>query len=252
MIKIGVSGIGNKSSNLELFHNAGIKAAEIEFVRGIYMDNDRAKEVGTIAKTLGIELSIHAPYYINLNSDDKIKIHASMSRIIQCCERAHYLGAKSVVFHCGYYGKDSKEQTYQNIKERILEMQEKIKEKHYDVKLCPEVMGKINVFGSFEEILRLVKETKCSFCLDFAHLKARNLGKIDFEEYIKQIKHFSHIQCHYSGIEWTDKGEKNHTLVNMNEAKELFSLLKKHKIDCTIICESSDPFGDAVKMNKII
>jgi deoxyribonuclease-4 len=235
-----------------LFHNAGIRAAEIEFVRGIYMDNNRAKEIGQIAKSLGIELSVHAPYYVNLNSDDKTKVHASMQRIVQSCERAHHLGAKNIVFHCGYYGKDSREQTYQNIKERIVQMQDELKKKDIDVKLCPEVMGKINVFGSFEEIQRLVKETKCSFCLDFAHLKARQLGKVDFEEYIKQVKHFSHIHCHYSGIEWTDTGEKNHTNVNINEAKELFSLLDKHKINCTIICESSDPFGDAVKMNKMI
>ncbi|MCX6750549.1 MAG: hypothetical protein NTZ83_03760, partial [Candidatus Pacearchaeota archaeon] len=80
-------------------------------------------------------------------------------------------GAKSIVFHSGFYGKDFakaktpeekkkiEEETFQNIKKRITEMMEIIKEKKWKVELCPETMGKINVFGSIEEISRLVKET---------------------------------------------------------------------------------------------
>ena len=249
MIKIGTAGIG---SDLKLIYNEGIKAAEVEFVRGIYIDNEKAKLIGEQAKYLDFELSVHAPYFINLNSDDKFKVHASKNRVIQSCERANFLNAKNVVFHAGFYGKMSKEQTFQNIKQIILELQETLKEKEIKVNLCPEVMGKINVFGSFEEIMQLVKDTKCSFCLDLAHLKARNLGKINYEDYIKQVKSFKHIHCHYSGIEWTDKGEKKHILVDLKEAKEIFTLLKEYKINSTIICESTDPLNDAIKMNKII
>ena len=155
MIKIGVGGIGNGLDTLPLFVSKGIMAAEVAFVRQVYMNNQAAKRIGALAKDLKFSLSVHAPYYINLNSDDDKKVKASMFRILQSCERAYHLGAKNVVFHAGYFGKMSKEETYENIKSRILEL--KARAKKWKVNLCPETMGKINVFGSYDEIMALVK-----------------------------------------------------------------------------------------------
>lgn len=252
MIKIGVAGIGNGLDTIPLFVKKGVLAAEVAFVRQIYMDNITAKRVGALARDLKFSLSVHAPYFVNLNSDDKKKVNASMYRILQSCERAHYLGAKNVVFHAGYFGKMSKEETYENIKNRILEMKEKVKAKGWNVNLCPETMGKINVFGSFEEIMELVKDTKCAFCVDFAHMKARSVGKIDFEDLVKKLKGFKHVHGHYSGIEYGDKGEKRHILTPQKEAKELLGLLHKYKVNCTIINESPNPLSDVLMMNKIL
>ena len=42
-----------------------------------------------------------------------------------------------------------------------------------------------DVFGSIDEISRLVNETGCSFCLDFAHILARD-KKVDYEK-IKEL-----------------------------------------------------------------
>ena len=250
MIKIGVAGVSEQEIPELVLNN--IFAGEVEFVRQIYLTNEKAKILGQAANWKNFDLSIHAPYFINLNSEKKDIVHASKERILSSCERAHNMGAKNVVFHPGYYGERGKLETYENIKQRILEMQEVITEKKWNVKLCPETMGKINVFGSWEETKELVKQTGCGFCMDFAHMKARNFGDIDFEDYVKKIKKFKHVHCHYSGIHWTDKGEKNHELVDMKEAKELLSLLVKHKVNCTIICESPDSFGDVLKMNKIL
>lgn len=253
MIKIGIAGIGNGLENIPLFVKKGIIAGEVEFVRQVYMkSNDKAKEIGVLAKKEGFDLSVHAPYFVNLNSHEKVKVDASIKRILDSCERGHHMGAKNIVFHSGYYGKDSKEDTFETIKGRLLKIQDKIKDQKWDVTLCPETMGKINVFGSFDEIMGLVKEVKCGFCMDFAHMKARHLGSVNFEEYVKKIKKFKHVHCHYSGIEWTDKGEKKHIPVDMKEAKELVGLLKKHKVNCTIICESPETFDDTIKLNKLI
>jgi len=250
MIKIGVAGISNGLDTIPGFIKRGIVAGEVEFVRQIYMKNDKAKQVGKLAKQEGFELSVHAPYFVNLNSAEKVKVDASIKRIVDSCERASHLGAKNVVFHSGYYGKDSKEKTFEVIRDKLLKIKDKVKK--FDVVLCPETMGKINVFGSFDEIMGLVKEVKCGFCMDFAHMKARHLGNLDFEDYVKKIKKFKHVHCHYSGIEWTDKGEKRHKLVDMKEAKVLLGLLKKHRVNCTVICESPDPLSDVLKMNKIL
>ena len=256
MIKIGPAGLGGvkeASKNLEYYNKLGFTACEIAFTYSVYMNNKQAEEIGKTAKKFNIDLSIHSPYYINLNSSEKEKIEASKKRILDCCERAHYLGAKYVVFHSGFYGKLTKEETYNKIKENIIDILEIIKKNNWNVFLAPEMMGKINVFGSLDEIFRLVEETKCHFCIDFAHLRAYTNDKMKYNEMCEKIKKFGHIHSHFSGIEYGDKGEKNHILTPEKEIEKLIEAIKKNNInDITIINESPDPVGDSVKTLKII
>jgi len=258
MIKIGPAGIGSvidAASNLEKYYKMGFRACEIPFTYSVFIKEDKhkkqIKDIYETVKKLDFNLSIHAPYWINLNSAEKIKVVNSKKRILNSCKIAHLIGAKRVVFHCGYYGKDSKEKTYQSIKKEILDMMKTIKAKKWKVKLCPETMGKINVFGSTEEILRLVKETKCDFCLDFAHLHARSLGKMTYKEMYKKYKGFKKLHCHFSGIIFGDKGERSHKMTPSKELKGLLAALPKNK-DITIISESPDPVKDSRKALKIL
>ncbi len=263
-IKIGPSGIGGVEEAeeiLEEFNRVGFGNCEVAFTHSVYMDKEQGERIGKIAKEKKINLSIHAPYFVNLNSEEKAKVHATMQRILKCCEIGDALGAKSIVFHPGYYGKDFqkvkteeerekiKEETFQNIKKRILEMMDTIKEKKWKVELCPETMGKINVFGSIEEISRLVKETGCSFCIDFAHILARD-KKVDYEK-IKKLFPGKTWHCHFSGIEYTDKGERNHLNLKKEQWRELFENLPKDK-DITIVCESPRQVEDSIEGLKVL
>jgi len=252
MIKIGPASIGSGIKTLPELKELDMQVAEVEFVHSIYMDNAKAKLLAPIAKENKVKLSIHAPYYINLNSDDKAKIRASRKRILDSCERGHHLGASHIVFHPGYVGKMTREETFENIKNEMIELNKTIKARKWNVKLAPETTGKISVFGDLDETLKLARQTKSSFCIDFSHLKARLLGKIDYEDVIKKLKNKGHIHAHFSGIEWTNKGEKKHIMTPRAEAKNLIQLLIKHKIDITIINESPDPWKDALMMNKIL
>jgi deoxyribonuclease-4 len=263
-IKIGPSGFGPVNTAeevLDRYSEKGFDNCEIDFTYTVYMDKEQAEKIGKLAKEKKIHLSIHAQYFVNLNSEEKPKIHASMQRILKCCEIGHYLGAKSIVFHSGFYGKEFakakteeekkkvKEETFQNIKKRIIEMMEVIKEKKWEVKLCPETMGKINVFGSPEEISRLVKETGCSFCIDFAHILARE-KKVDYEK-IKKLFPQKEWHCHFSGIEYGEKGERNHIGLKKEQWKELFDNLPKDK-DITIVCESPARIEDCEEGLKVL
>ncbi|MBU0929485.1 MAG: TIM barrel protein [Nanoarchaeota archaeon] len=255
MIKIGPAGIGGAkecSKNLEYYNKQGITCAEIPFTYGIWMSNKQAEDIGKIAKENKVQLSIHAPYYINLNSAELKKIEESKKRILDCCEKAHYLNAKCVVFHPGFYGKLGKEETYNIIKENINEIVDYINEKKWNVKIAPETTGKVNVFGSLDEIFNLVKETKCYFCIDFAHQLARSNGKMTYEEMCEKIKDFKDIHAHFSGIDYGIKGEKNHKLTDEKEIEKLGQAIKKYKIEnITIINESPNPIGDSEKTIKI-
>ena len=96
-VLFGPAGLGTPAvEGLERCKKLGLGAAEVEFTYGVRMTNATAKQIGAAAKRLGIKLSVHAPYYINLASKEKSKLNASKKRILQSCERAHYLGASPV------------------------------------------------------------------------------------------------------------------------------------------------------------
>jgi len=254
MLRIGPAGIGGvkeAEANLLEYNKLGFTAAEVSFTYSTYLKKNDAMRIGKLAKKLNIQLSIHGSYYINLNSEDEIKIERSKQRILKACEIGHYLGAKDIVFHAGYFGKRDKEESYQTIKENLIELKKEIKKNKWNIKLSPETTGKNSVFGSLKETLRLAEETKTAFCIDFAHLKARNQGEIDFNEIIKEIKH-KNFHIHYSGINYGPKGEKNHIPIDVKEFKELATALKKHKITGEIICESPEQIKDSIKMKEIL
>lgn len=247
----GIGGVKQAPKILQEYNKQGIKAAEIPFTYRVWMDNSQAKEIGQTAKKFGIMLSIHAPYYINLASLDKKKIEASKKRILNCCEKGHYLGAKYIVFHAAYYSGKTEEECFNIVKKQIQEMQHVIKHKGWNVKLAPETTGKKSQFGSLEELLKLKRQTGCSLCIDFAHLYARECGKINYKEIFEKIKKLGHIHAHFSGIEFTAKGEKRHLITPESRLKELLGWIKKYKIDVTIINESPSPFKDSLKGKRI-
>jgi len=244
----GSAGLGNEEG-VKHAKELGLGAMEVEFTYGVRMSNAEAKKVGEIAKKLGIKLSVHGPYYINLASKEKAKLNASKKRILMSCERAHYLGASPVVFHSGFYqGRDEKE-VYDLIKEAIIDLQKTIKKNKWNVKLAPETTGKKSQFSGLDDLLRLKRETGCSICVDFAHLYARDAGKIDYNNIFKKIKSLHHIHCHFSGITYTAKGERSHKLLDKKFFMPLAKAIKKAKPkSMVIINESPDVFGDAVKM----
>jgi deoxyribonuclease-4 len=256
MIRFGPAGLGGVKvavENLEKFAKLDLKACEIAFTYGVYIKESQKKEIEEIketAKKLDIKLSIHAPYWINLNSKEKKKIEKSKERILESCKIGSKLGACKVVFHPGYYGKFEKEETYQNIKKAVLDMQKEIKKSGWKIKLAPETTGRLNVFGKEEEILKLVKETKCSFTLDFAHLLARSQGKKDYREMYNEFKKFKSVHAHFSGIVWGNKGERKHKLTSEIEMEKLLKILPKNK-DIILINESPNPVADSVRALKI-
>lgn len=256
-IRFGPAGLGSikdSVSRLETYHKLGLKACEIAFTYGVYIKEDKhkkeIKEIEEAARKYNIELSIHAPYWINLNSKEKRKIEESKKRILDCCKIGGMLGVTYVVFHPGYYGGMDKEKTYQNIKKEILEMQKEIKKQKWKVKLAPETTGKINVFGSIEEILLLVKETSCFFTLDFAHLLARSGGKENYKEMYSKFKQFKNLHCHFSGINWGEKGERSHKVTSEEELRKLLKVFPRNK-EITIINESPESVQDSVKSLRI-
>lgn len=261
----GVPTVSTKRSTVDGIRTVaqlGLDAMEVEFVRGVAMSLEGASEAGRVASQLDVRLSVHAPYFINLCSTDKKVAEASKKRIVDAALRAERMGAQEVVVHPGYYGNLSSEEAYRLVKQRYGEILDKLKEKNVKIaKIAFETTGKVSQFGSLEELVSLAKETGCLICVDFAHIYARQAGRIDYAEVFDRLKPLKpkHLHIHFSGIEWTPakKGsggnEKNH--VNIAEGNPLFKPLAQEilnrKIDVTIISESPILEQDSLLMKKI-
>jgi deoxyribonuclease-4 len=247
-IRFGPTGIGPVEDavlNLESYAKLGFRAAEVLFTYGVYIkDRGDALKIGRAAKKFGVYLSVHAPYWINLNSKEKAKVEASKKRILKCCEVASWLGAKRVVFHPGFYSGMDSEKAGVKIKEEIIEMMGVVKENKWDVELCPEVMGKVNVFGSIGEIGDLVEATGCGVCVDIAHILAR-YGRYEFEK-MRKVFRLKKWHVHFSGIEYGAKGERRHLVTPIEEWEKVLKFLNGLDKDVVLICESPDAVGDSV------
>lgn len=261
---IPVSSKGRSTlDGIETVSDLGLNSMEVEFVRGVKMGLDMAKEVGELSNKLNIKLSIHAPYYINLCSKEKEKVNASKQRIIKSAERAHAMHADIVVFHPAYYGKLSKEEAYQKVKEACEDIRDFLKGKRMtDVRLGLETTGKVSQFGTLDEIIQICRELKyCSPVVDWAHLYARAAGRINFSEIFDKVSILKpkHLHTHFSCIEFSPvdmkgKGNERRHLTLDTKKPDFEPLVKeilKRKVDITLISESPILEQDALVMKKM-
>ena len=250
-------------SGIKHVADLGLDCMEVEFVKGIKMGSDTAKKIADTARTLGVRLSVHAPYYINLNSPDRGKRLVSQERILNSARLAALCGAQNVVFHCGYYGKGSPEEAFQNIKTGLQEIASILKAERTPVSLRAETMGKKAQFGSFEEILFMCREVDGLLpCFDFSHIHARE-GKVNsYLEFFRILTKISKklgkeslddLHIHISGSEYSARGEIKHLNLKESDFKydEWIQALRDFDVKGMVICESPFQELDAVMLKNL-
>lgn len=239
----------------------GLNAMEVQFVRGARMKGSTAEDIGEEAKKHGILLSIHAPYYINLNSEKEEIIEKSKERIMKSARLADKMNAWIITVHAGYYSGMSSREATEIIADNVVECAEKIEDEALNVKIGLEQMGKEKSWGTLDELETVVDRTSVAVpVLDFAHYHARYCGKLktkeDFEDLLKRYEaiHQGRLHSHFSSIEYGDKGEKKH--LDMEEYqpdfRKLAPLLKEKDYDITVICETPELDRDSLKMKDIL
>ncbi len=244
---------GDTLTGIKTVKELGLHAMEVQFTHGIQMGEELAKRVGEEQKRQGIALSIHAPYYINLLSEDRDKVYASRKRILDSCRLGHLMNAGKIVFHAAYYGKYPEKDAYEKTKLQLAEILGEIRKNKWNVELAPETTGRISQFGTLGELLQMAEELECSFCIDVAHLYARNQGKISYAELFSKLEGRRHVHFQFSGVEFGRSGEERHLVLNGKPdfrafAKELLA----HNTDATIISESPITWEDSLKMKEIL
>ncbi len=243
-------------SGIRRVHELGLGCMELEFVRGVKMGEKTARAVYDIAQQLGIKLSVHAPYYINLNAEGET-LEASKERILNSARIGNICGAKSVVIHAGFIQKQSREAVYEKIKKAIVEIKERLKSEGVDITLRIETMGRGSQFGSLEEALAMTEVGGVLPCIDFSHLHAvtgKNNSREEFASILARVEEklgrrgLDDMHIHVSGIEYSDKGEKNHLVFAESDFKykELAQAFVEFDIKGMVICESPNLEEDAL------
>ncbi len=246
--------------------NIGLDHFEYQCGRGVNIGLDKAEELGKIAKSKGITLSLHAPYYISMSSIEEEKRLNSINYILASAKAVNAMGGDRIVVHTGSCGKISREEALILAKDTMLLAQKALDDEGLsNIHICPETMGKVNQLGTLFEVLELCKpDERIIPCIDFGHLNARDLGiiktKDDFEKILLTVKNelgeerFKNFHSHFSKIEYTTGGEKRHLTFEDDvfgpDYEPLMELVAKYGLSPTFVCESAGTQAEDAKAMK--
>jgi deoxyribonuclease-4 len=241
----------------------GLDGMELGWVRSVRVSEKTCQLIKETAEAQGVALSVHAPYYINLNADER-EWPKSRKRLMDAAHYGYLAGATDIVFHPGSYFERPPEEVLPNAIQRLEGCVEELRAGGNPVTLRPETMGKSAMLGSLEDTLLMSQEISgVKPCIDFAHLHARKGdGSMNtyaewasvLEAYGKALgkKALKSLHAHISGIVYTEKGEKEH--VPLEEAdlelKEILKALKDFGCRGRMLCESPAMEEDALKIQE--
>lgn len=231
---------GKKRENIFTWiEEIGLDGIELQCTYGIRMKEEQANLYRELAKSHNLILTMHAPYYISLASKDKEVVERSKLEIKKAFELAKILDVKRIIFHPGAgYGKTVKDR--QDGLKRLIDALNSIK-KDIDtknIKIYPEIGGKVNQLGSLDEIVEICKNVDYARpCIDLAHLHARELGSMTSKDKIVNVlrrieselgrKVLEETHFHVYPVDYTDKGEKIHKAFGEKKEDNQLSLFEE-------------------------
>lgn len=271
-VRFGPAGIplgfkGDTAAGIAYTGDMGLTAFECEFVRGVNLSLEAAAKAGKAARERDIVLSCHCPYWINCSPKVEAKVEIALRGIIQSARAAHAMGAWIIVLHPGYYmGRkplEAKSKALDTLK-KALDMMSL--EGIDDVTLGLETTGKRTQLGTLEEVIEMSQTLDMTLpVVDFAHIHARNNGSISRREDYARIftrvedelgtKAAKNLHCHFSEIEYTEKGERRHLRLGEKDSPPYLPLaeeIAQGGWEPTIISETPLIDQDALKMKKVL
>ncbi len=244
-------------------HELGLDALELGWVRAVRVSEKTCAAIKATSEAYDVALSVHAPYFINLNANDE-EWPKSRRRLMDAAYYGYLAGATDIVFHPGSYFGRPPEEVLPKAIARLEGVVEELQSQGVHVTLRPETMGKASVIGSVEDTLAMSQAVPhVAPCLDFAHLHARpgdgSMNTYDewaqvLEAYGKALgdEALKHLHIHLSGIEYGPKGERNH--LKFEEAdldvQAIFRALYDFGAEGRILCESPILEEDALLLKQ--
>lgn len=246
-------------------YGLGLNAFEYSFGRGAKLKEETGAKIREEAERYGVQMSVHAPYYINLAND---AFEKNLAYFLESSTAGSYMGIGRVVFHPGSPGKLARGFAFSNIKKNLENIIVEMKREGFShLKYCAETMGKVNQIGTLEEIIELCSLDDMVYpVIDFGHLNARTQGgiktKADYAAILDALKNgvgeekYQNFHVHFSQIEYTAMGEKVHLTLEDTTYGPFFEplaeLLAERALTPVIICESKNTQAlDALKLKQM-
>lgn len=243
----------------------GLDAYEYSAGNGVTGSLETFAKIGSEAKKHGIAMSFHTPYFISLSGTDPEKRLKSLSYIGQSLDASEAMGADIIVIHMGGASKMTRSEGIELSKDTMFKALEAFPDTK--VRFGLETMGKLGQLGTLEEVLEICKlDRRMCPVVDFGHLNARNIGNYfvtedDYRRVFDTIgkalgyEYADSLHCHFSKIQYTDKGEKKHLTLEDTvygpDFEPLMEALCKDGYSPRIICESDGTQAlDALQMKK--
>lgn len=255
---------GGSVGAIRFSKSLGLETLELGWVRSVRVSEATCAEIRATAVEQGVTLSVHAPYYINLNADEA-EWPKSRQRLMDAAHYGDLAGATDIVFHPGSYFEAKPDEVLKIAIPRLRACADELRAAGNPVVLRPETMGKSAMLGSLEDTLAMSAEIEgVEPCLDFAHLHARpgDGSANSYQEWAGFLARYQQalgadalrrLHIHLSGIEYGPKGEKNH--LKLDEAdldvSAIFRALKEYGASGRILCESPVMEEDALVMLKL-
>ena len=244
----------------------GLNAYEYQCSRGVHVGEATARKIGQQAALAGVSLSIHAPYYINMATEDAQIRQNSKRHLVKSLQVARWMGARRIVFHPGGT-KPGREIALNNALRFLTEVLAETEE-YGDIQLAPETMGKRNQLGSdLDEVIGLCKlSSRVVPAVDFGHYHAVTGGSLlTKDSFLAVLEHIGHtlgpevlhrLHIHFSPIEFTKAGEKRHGTFAEKDLGPSFTPLAEAMASLgmapTVVCESAGSQAeDALLMKQI-
>jgi deoxyribonuclease-4 len=255
---------GGSVGAIQFSRSIGLDALELGWVQSVRVSPETCALIKQTAGEHDVAVSVHAPYFINLNADDE-EWPKSRKRLMDAAHYGNLAGATDIIFHPGSYFERPPAEVLKLAIPRLQECVTELRAAGNPVTLRPETMGKSAMLGSLEDTVEMAKSTPGVLpCVDFAHLHARpGDGTINsYEEWSVRLeslakalgaKALKGLHVHLSGIEYGPKGEKNHLPVAESDLdlKGLFRALHAAGAKGRILCESPAMEEDALYMKKV-
>lgn len=242
----------------------GLDAYEYQAGNGLTASDATLDKIGEAARSNGIKMSLHAPYYISLSGIEPQKRLKSIDYIKKSLHAATLLGADTIVIHSGSAAKITRGEAMALARDTLERVIDEIGDT--DIRLGLETMGKLNQLGTLDEVIELCRiSPKYHPVVDFGHLNARENGLFTDADSYRRIfdaigsalggEYADTLHCHFSKIEYTAAGEKKH-LTFVDEVygprfEPLMEAIVKDSLSPRIICESAGTMAeDALEMKK--
>ncbi|MCI9414865.1 MAG: TIM barrel protein [Clostridiales bacterium] len=246
----------------------GLDAYEYQCGRGVRISEDAAAALGEKGRVHGVRLSVHAPYYISLASNDEEKRLNSVKYITDSGRAVWGMGGSHIVVHPGGLNKRTRADAAALACDTLRLAQQALDEQGLEgVHICPETMGKINQLGDLDEVLLFCGvDERFLPCVDFGHLNSRTLGGVNTPEAFAAVldavenavgmERARQMHIHFSKIEYSAGGEKMHlTFADTKfgpEPAPLMELLARRGYAAAVICESAGTqVSDAAHMKQL-